>query len=886
MSVSAFVLAILFFRAAEADYSLDISQVNEVTHLEIPEIVATDYQLKNKGSEVELLVSGLNAKAIDKLQRYSDQHIKKITVTKSSSLSKDIVTVYLKGKNTQVFDYLTDAPSALSIDFYIDDNAEPAQAKSEDSKKNAGRAPASDEFLKAVSPLIEIVDKNGKKIGDDTKKQKKAEYYEIVSSILDFDLSRLRFKTDSIIETRGKIFIKFPVLLNENPQLNELVNRKVFYQVEESEDPETKDMLLVKELFKKNDYKNFLRSKEIIVRKYPKSKFLEMLMFMEGDALYELSKEEKNSTLLEQALKVYDATVTRFPQSPLTERTILFMASLRINKGEYLGAIRNLKTYVTKYDKSPLRDNMEMYLAHCLLRVKQNEEALNIFERLMKSSDEDVKRQATFEVGDAYFERKDYKKAINFYDAAIAEYPAYRKDYANAYFNKAEALFVEEQYKESLESFKEFLKYYPQHPFASYVWTRMGEIFEISDEKDKKYLGYYKEGNFRFKNTNGGAISQIHFLSNQMTETESRRIPQLLSDMRTLEKNITLPQADEFLAFSISDAYFNRKMYLEATEELVTFFKIAKIPVYADKFHRRIGRGISFQIREELAKNNVDGAFKIFDKYDQLWFKKSERLDFAFLKGQALEKTKAYKNALKEYTAFNEKFKKLSNQEEITIIEKLPPKEELYLRMANCNYALKDLTAAREWMSKVDTTKLTPDLQDESMLLLGKINDVGGEPEASEKYLSQIKKLNFEGLMLTVKVLQDQKKYQKALDASDDFLEKNKLSATDKFQLLKTKLSVMEKIALDEKYYKFSERFYDEYKKTNYVFDAEKYKLGLHYAELDKMKDAEEVWSTIQPDTMWKRLAEESSKEKKFNGQYKKYIERIPAMAEPKQENK
>jgi tetratricopeptide (TPR) repeat protein len=895
----------LFSLLARADFSLGINQVNDVTHIEVPNIGPNEYQLNQKGDKVELLVSGLNPKSAEKLTRYSDQHIKKITITKSNSLDKDIITVTLAGKKTQVFDYLTDSPSALSIDFYIDEKS-PDSNDREDSKSSvrktannedapekvakasssvADRKPSSDEFLQST-PFIEIV-----KVGSDGRKAVKPvrtrkEFLEEVKSILDFDLSRVLFKSDSIIESRGKIFIKFPVLINQNSQLTEIVKKKVYYEVADSDDDETKKMLAAKKFFTQNDLKSFLRSKEAFIKNYPETKYMEMLMFMEADALYDLSRSEKSKILLQQSLNIYDAVVSKYPNSPLAERTLLFTAAIRMEMEEYLGAIRNLKAYVKKYESSPLRDNMEIFLAHCLLRVHENDDAMKIFEKLIASGDPEVKRQATYELGDAYFEKKEYKKAIDFYNAAVEAFPENKKNFPNAFFNKAESEFVDERYKDSLETFKNFLTLFPQHPYAHYAWTRIGEIFEIAQEDFKGAEGYYRESIFRFQNTPGGAIARIHLLSHQIATAEARRLPILLSDLRGLEKQVALPQADEFVAFNVSDAYFNRGNYKEATDELIGFFKKVKIPTYADKFHRRIGRGISFQMREKLAQGKTEAAFKVLESYDPLWIKKSERLDFTYLKGVGYEATNAHKRALKEYKSFVDKFKVLASPEEIVVVEKLPAIDEVYMRMAKCAFALKDLAAAREYMAKADVSKISPERQDPSYLMQARIAEAGGQLDSAEGYLKEIKKDSPESLAFKIHILEKNKKYAEAIALTDNYLEKNKLSAADRFPILRKKLGLMENIAVDKKYYEFSNRLFEEYKTTKFDFDAEKYKLGLHFSEQGKNKESEEVWSTIQDGTMWKKLAKESSTEKKWNSTYKKYIERIPAMAEGKEEKK
>jgi hypothetical protein len=80
-------------------------------------------------------------------------------------------------------------------------------------------------------------------------------------------------------------------------------------------------------------------------------------------------------------------------------------------------------------------------------------------------------------------------------------------------------------------------------------------------------------------------------------------------------------------------------------------------------------------------------------------------------------------------------------------------------------------------------------------------------------------------------------------------------------------------------------RFHAEFKTQKFDFDREKYQLGIYFASQDKMKEAEEIWSGIGEKSYWKKMANESRDEKKWDDQYKKYINRIPAMA-PGQEIK
>ena len=57
---------------------------------------------------------------------------------------------------------------------------------------------------------------------------------------------------------------------------------------------------------------------------------MEMLTYMEADALYRLYKKGESKKFLQRALSIYESAAKRYSSSPLSERTILFTAFVRI----------------------------------------------------------------------------------------------------------------------------------------------------------------------------------------------------------------------------------------------------------------------------------------------------------------------------------------------------------------------------------------------------------------------------------------------------------------------------------------------------------------------------------------------------------------------------
>lgn len=875
--------------------------MNEVTHLEIPGISAADYQISKKKDHVEIQVSGLDPKSTESLKRYSDQYVKKITVSRNSSLSRDIIKIYTVDKNLQIFDYLTDAPSALSLDFYVEDETDKlAGEEKEDGPRDESlkgdkklpepaRAIASAEFIKQIQnvSLLTELEEIKKNSTPGAPAPKERDILKIIKLPLDpFDVESVKFSKNAIIENRGKIYIRFPSLLNEDEYLSQLLSQKIEYEFDNHGDQETKDFVKSRKLFSKTDYKNFLRAKRIFSKKYPRSRYSEMINYMEAEAYFALYKSEGSEVLFDQALRMYDALINKYPKSAMTERTLLLVSYLRMKQGKYLDAIRNLKTYSERYKQSPLVPNIQLILAQGLLRIQEYRESLQIYEKLLTSESADVREKTHFDVGDVFFEKKDYAKALKYYEQALEKFPNSESKFPNVSFNRAEAQFLTEKYKEALASYKKFIDLFPQHEYAAYAWTRMGEVLEIAAVDPKISRGYYNESYFRFQNTNGGRVARLNLLAQQAQDLDISKFPMIIEEMHSFKTKLTLPHADEFLAVKISDTYFDKGMHKRATQELTDYFKRVKIPAYEDKFLKRIGRGISFQIRDQLENKQTEKAFSIFDEYDDLWFTKSKRLDFNYLEGVGFEQAGLYKKAADSYGEFISKYEKLPTLNDVLAFEQLPEIDSIYLRYARVLSRSQQQAAADEYLKKISLPKLKTEEQDEYYEIASHLSDEKRDVKGAMAALSSVKNKNFELMKYELGLLETDQQYQQGISLIDDYLDKNKLDKRERFEILRKKLAFLEALKDDAKYFDFSKRFYDEFKGNNYDFDREKYKLGMHVAEQGKIKEADEIFSRIDSKSYWSKLTKEYKNEQKWNEQYQKYISRIPAMASEQEKAK
>ena len=890
-------------------YAAEINHLNEVTHLEIPNVTPADYTIKRNNEVLEITIEGLTEAQQKKLSEYSDRFIRKIEIKKSTSLSKDIITFYLSEKNIEVFDYLTDAPSTLSIDLFAKDDAREIDAEYEMAQKlnkkkfeknikskSPARDIASTEFIKTIG-LVTVSDDT-----DDVKKHAETEVEKIKKrkeinkdllrivrlakqdseDILRFDTDKINFSKDSLIEGRNRIYIKYPVLLSEHKYVSDILEKNVQYDFKKSTDVVTQDFLKLRKIYANEDFKNFLKAKKIFSKKHPKSKFEEMISYMEADAYLKIYAQENEKIFYDRSLKIYDSLINKYPESPVSERTLLLISYLRLQNKQYFEAVRNLKLYLTKYEKSPLYENIQLILAQSLVYLHEYKDAKKTYENLFKSENSEIKSAAYYAYGDIFFEERDYSSAIKFYNEALKKYPTEDKLYPNIYFNLGETQFLLGQYKESLNNLRKFIEQHPQHDFASFAWTRMGEIFEMSEVNPKIWKGLFNESYFRFENKLGGAIAKINLLYDQAITSPLQKFPFIVEQMRAYKDKIPLKQANEYLNFKISDAFYETGKYQEAVAILIDHFKTGDIPDHVEKFHKRIGRGLAAQLRADVGAGKIVDGLKLFDETDPLWFKKSERFDFSFYKGELFRQAKLFSKATIEYEKYVKAFESVPNKQELDKSQRLPYLSEVYLRIAECQFNQGQIQFAKDTIKKVNSNELNSALMGEYSMLNAAILIKNEKIPEAILALQNIEKKNLE-IILLLSDLQNQ--IGNAVDAVstiDKYVESGANTGVERFTLLKKKLNILE-TKDKKKFPEFLSRFYNEFKDNKFDFEREKYLLFSQLIEQQKNKEADEVFERIKPQSYWAKLATELKGNNQWSQKYQKYIDRIPAMQKSKE---
>ncbi len=898
-----------------AEVKANLSMEGETLNFELSGKRNWDYDLKRIKVGDQTKVQ-LHLKSIDRSELSLIPDVKNPFVTSVQVLSEQIdnrwvVEFVLKNPRVETFDYLTDQPSKLIIDFYESDEAiaaieESSSANYGDVKKNINsknfsekkstnkidRSPADFEFLKITQDEKKnggLLSRSGLFDAGDTQFKR-------------FGMMESDFKEEAIIKSRSNYYLKFPFLDTEFLFWKKMKENPPEYDISASESTENKQARLLKTLFTKKRFLVFLQTQDWFSRKYPQSQYSEMLAYMKGDALIELYRELKDVKFYEEAQNAYRRALEKYPDSVLAERTSLMTGLLANDRADYMSAVRRLNIHIEnkKYATKISRNYAKLALAYSFSKMKRLDEALNILNDVLRESkDPVVQAELAVRRGDFYFFNGKLIEAITAYEQAAKDFPIVAKNYPSAFFNKMEAQFWRSQFKNSHSSALEFAQNFPSHSFAPYALTRVGELLEIMGADPAKSLGAYLETHFRYGDSPKTIIAKLHLLSDRMKSMKPEELEITLKKMNELAAKSELENIDQFKVAKMADGYSKRKEFIKAIDILSSFYQSNPNRPDVKQVTQRIVTNISDELKRLSDNSNYRDLLKIYKKFADTWLKTDRRVDTDYFLGLAYENAGAYAAALDKYQKLYAELGKIIGskyEKEMYVNQYLPTLDSLQLRLAVSQFENGNPQEAYAALEKIQRpADLSEPDQIERVHLAAKLYDAKGEHLTAIRYLSELSNLWSGDIKLSLPVhfaLAEKQIHHGQMDAAISTFEKaKKIIVSDKepkeSDVVKL-LNSYSKILIDEKKNQDAINVLSSVleKFDKFSLSQERYLLGDLLFKNGDIKKAENVWAKIPEgnDNVWKKLSNEKLKQASWDVNYKKHIKRIPAMSKIEEE--
>ena len=898
--ILSFVFSFAAFAADSGPIKVQVSFQNDTVHLEMTGRQTWKYEINRKdagrNTEVQMEVDSLTAESVSALEKFKSQLVKSIKVARNTTQGKDTVTFKLSDSTVEHFDYLTDEPSRLIVDFYTT----PDTAKKESAKKvQAAPTKQKDKPKRSVaSETLQIAD-NGQ-LNVDTSV---ANYGLFDGADPDFErfvMKDYEIKEDSIIKNKDRFYIPYPWLIRQPKKWNEVVESGFVYNVQPTTDEENKQMRLLERLFEKNRPHVFLQTKEWFNEKYPNSKYSEMIDFMTADIRWKLYEEGQKPGDFDIAIQAYKNAIQKNPKSPMSEKTSLLIPVRLFEKGDYLAALRAFNQHIDNKEipvSSTLsRDLAQLGVALSFMHLKRYDEAADLLKKLEKSTTYDeVKHEAAYRLGDVSVLSKQFAQAIEEYTKAQNKYPTAQSAFPGSYFNKSEAEFWLGNYRKSLEDFRNYIKKFPADSHAPLALTRIGENMEILGADKSRTMGAYLEAYFRFGETPNAIIARIRMTAARMKAMKPKEVEIATQQILDLSKKVNLPDVDKLATILISEGYSERGDYAKATQLLIDFYQKNPTMVDAPQFTKRITSNINERIREDVDKGDFIQALKTHQQYSDNWLKNSNRLDTRFFIGRSFEMAGVPKEAERYYKEILNRLQSVEGtkaEKEIRVVEHLPSKEQLYLRLAEAQSKQKKLQEAYDSLKQIRTAdKMTDDEQIERVVLSADLLTEKEQFDSAKRFVMELLR-TWKGepdkmVVPYMKLSEIESKSNQPQNALASLKKIDELMTDSKndqseilFKSLEKRIEIAEKTKNQPELISATNRMLDLFEETKPIASI-RYKLGEIYYHQGAIKKAEQAWTGFkgaQAD-FWGNLAKEQMKNLSWRDDYKKYIERIPAMS-------
>lgn len=959
---------------AASAVTVEASHIGDASHFEFSGRADWKYELKRdvSGKRVVLNLSGLKPEALAKLRAQKDALIQGVSINENGVDGAADISFALT-PSADFFDYIAESPSRLVVDFFPNETKKSPATKDRAKKSANNEGSGSGAESRAIGSVQDIsasitgLPKKLKKgdrapAGSDlplsnAAAEEKPSRAEEISSQKDFshgifdggdpEFRRFTVKDyevneDAVFKSRGNFYLPFPMLDLGNPQLKALIEAPPTYEIVPNDTRENKEARVLLSLYSGGKRALFLTTSTEFSKKYPQSQYDEIVRYMVAD-LHETMWREAGSTAdFEAAMTSYQSLTEKYPDSPVTARTLLFIGYSYMDRGDSFGALKAFQRFVRLNPTSKYVDQVNIAVAESYLKLNRFDDSMKMLETIETSAKTPkIREEASFRKGDVAFRHKDYDDALKLYRTSIQKYPDAIGRFPNAYYNIAEAEFTKAQYRNALEDYRLFLQKFPDHDHGGYAMTRMGELIGILGADPKRAEGAFRESFFRYSATPGAGIARIRLLVSRLPDMKDKELNSSIKEIGEIsekyvgrpesarapasavpaelaktvkgetkkvemaeqpkaenlaQKKPVLPGIEEFTTLLMADGYNIRKDYDHAAKDLITYFQKNPQTPNKERIVSRISKNISESIGQSVEHGDFMEGLRRYGKESGGWLKNGDRVDVRYSVARAYEEAgvsgeaaKAYRDCLKRLADIRAS----GTSQNHTVYETLPKADALNLRLAVVSAKEKEFSQAESYLKNISNPgELTQKEQIERAETSADVAEARGQSVAAKKYLADL--INtWKGdaeltspLHLRIARLQGSAKNYKDADlhlAQILKLRKETGKVADEIaaQALQLRGELLITRGERSEAVKAYQELLNEFGETRSLSSI-RYRLGQLQYEDGDLKGAERSWAELKPakDGMWAKLATEQMQGAKWQNDYKKYLNRIPAASE------
>lgn len=231
------------------------------------------------------------------------------------------------------------------------------------------------------------------------------------------------------------------------------------------------------EVYQGQDYPEALKAFRLFAQTHPESKFLGHIAFLTAEAEHNIAARASTPDY-KKALDAYKFATRQYPASKFTDHSLYKMALIYEAMGHTLDAKALYLDGIKNRRKSRYTSSRKIGLAKILLREDKLAGSYKAFLRILKNSPGNKEaRDAVLIIGQKYYQRKNFAKALGIFEKSAVLWPGSLNDNPQVNFQMAEIYFSKKRYEKARKHYFDLFNLAPGADNAHKALNRVGDTY-------------------------------------------------------------------------------------------------------------------------------------------------------------------------------------------------------------------------------------------------------------------------------------------------------------------------------------------------------------------------------------------------------------------------
>ncbi len=352
--------------------------------------------------------------------------------------------------------------------------------------------------------------------------------------------------------------------------------------------------------FKTKDYTKAAEQYRLIVKNHPDSYYAPQAMYSLGWTHFEQEKFEASKQDFRDFLQLY-------PAHALAEDAVFKLGECDYNLNNYKKAVDAFREYVQRYPDSLRHDRAYFYLGESHYYLEEFEKAEDYYRKTLTLSHDDKLRLITQVcLGWCYYKLSDYGQALERFSEAqkSAEEKGLPSD--DILLGKANVLYEQEIYDDSLTAYDTLLKDFPESPRRAEALLGKANLLYAMEDFEKA-IQHYRAilEQWAGQDSHREIVEKAHF-GLAWTQLKRGRVDEAIGHFEKIIENSPSKMVKISAFTQIGDAYQDVGEYDQALAVYDKILKDFPDSLYTDYIQYRQGVAL-------LKMNKIDAATLSFN---------------------------------------------------------------------------------------------------------------------------------------------------------------------------------------------------------------------------------------------------------------------------------